>query len=113
MKIWRMMLACILLVPAASAAQASYGSGKNPTFTIEATRLVLNMRVTLTGKPACNSSSRLVADIRTEAGKSFLDILNAAKQAGLSVRAEGTNTCTLLSNAEDLRSLKLSGVPFR
>lgn len=112
MAIFRAWLAGTLVVLAISAAEAGSGISKNPSFTIEATRLVLNMRVTLSGKPACNTTSRFVADVRTEAGKAFLDTLNAAKQSGLSVRAEGANTCTISSDAEDLRSIKLSGTPF-
>lgn len=112
MAILRAWLTCMLVALAISAAEAGSGTSKNPTFTVDATRLVVNMRVTLNGKPACNTTSRFVADVRTEAGRAFLDTLNAAKQSGLSVRAEGTNTCTISSDAEDLRSIKLSGTPF-
>ena len=113
MAFFRACLAGTLMVLAASVAEAGFGTSKNPSFTIEATRLVLDMGSTLSGTPACNTTSRFVADVRTKAGKSFLDTLNAAKQSGLSVRADGSNTCTISSDAEDLRSIKLSGTPFK
>lgn len=112
MAVLRSWTACALVLLAASSAEAGNSFNRDPSFTIEGTQLVLNLRAGISSKPACNTSNRFVADLQSDAGKSFLEILNAAKQSRLVVRADGTNTCTILSNAEDLNSLKLYGAPW-
>lgn len=112
MLVLRTWAAGMLVLLVVFAAEAGTGYNRDPSFAIEGTHLILNLQTTISNRPACNTSNRFAADLQTDAGKSFLEMLNAAKQSRLVVRANGTNNCTITSNAEDLSSLKLYSVQW-
>ena len=77
---------------------------KITTFPSES-KVVFQVNGTISGKPACNTSSTFAVGISSDVGRSLLTMANQASAAGSSVTIVGANVCATRTGSEDITSL--------